>query len=325
MIATLYDAPLLPLRGSEFTSTQFDFVPVAMIAVALALYLWGVRRNNVLHPRHRWAVGKTVAFLGALITTGIAIFSFVGVYDGELFWDHMVQHILLIMVAAPLFAISSPLDLAWRATTGTAHIVVTGALRSTVAKFFGHPAVAFVFYAVLIPITHLTVWYNYTLTHESVHNAEHLAFLVVGYLFWRQIFGSDPNCYRLHPALQFFYLFLAIPIDTFTGLVAGGGLPRDVPGLLRHPPDLGPLLRRRSPRGRRHHVGRRRHLDALAHDPRGAALDAHGRAQGGTHRPRTRCLDRRSSSIGGRSLSDALYDRHDRPVAAESSAGHGCR
>ena len=163
-----------------------------------------------------------MAFIGALITTGVAIFSFVGVYDGELFWDHMVQHILLIMVAAPLFAISSPLDLAWRSTTGTAHIVVTEVLRSTVAKFLGHPAVAFVLYAVLIPITHLTVWYNYTLTHESVHNAEHLAFLVVGYLFWRQIFGSDPNCYRLHPALQFFYLFLAIPIDTFTGLSLAG-------------------------------------------------------------------------------------------------------
>jgi cytochrome c oxidase assembly factor CtaG len=222
VIVALYDAPLPPLRGSELTSTQFDFVPLAMILVALALYLWGVQRNNALHPRHRWSVGKTVAFLGALLTTGVAIFSFVGVYDGELFWDHMVQHLLLIMVAAPLFAIASPIDLAWRATTGTAHIVVTEVLRSNVAKALGHPVVAFVLYAVMIPITHLTVWYNYTLTHESVHNAEHLVFLVVGYLFWRQIFGSDPNCYRLHPALQFFYLFMAIPIDTFTGLSLAG-------------------------------------------------------------------------------------------------------
>ncbi len=163
-----------------------------------------------------------MAFLGALCTTGVAIFSFVGVYDGELFWDHMVQHLLLIMVAAPLYAIASPLDLAWRSTTGTAHIAVTEMLRSKVAKFLGNPLVAFVLYAVVIPVSHLTVWYNYTLTHESVHNAEHLAFLVVGYLFWRQIFGSDPNCYRLHPALQFFYLFLAIPIDTFTGLSLAG-------------------------------------------------------------------------------------------------------
>ena len=81
---------------------------------------------------------------------------------------------------------------------------------------------AFVLYAIVIPVSHLTSWYNLTLEHESVHNAEHLAFLVVGYLFWRQIFGSDPNEHRLHPALQFFYLFMAIPIDTFTGLSLAG-------------------------------------------------------------------------------------------------------
>ncbi len=218
----LADAGLPPLRGSQLFAFQFDFVPVAMIVVAIALYLWGVKRNNALHPRHPWSVGKTAAWIGANATTAVAIFSFIGVYDGELFWDHMVQHLLLIMVAAPLYAIASPLDLTWRATTGTSHLVVTEALRSPVAKFFANPIVAFVLYAVFIPVSHLTNWYNLTLQHESLHNAEHLAFLVIGYLFWRQIFGSDPNCYRLHPALQFFYLFLAIPIDTFTGLSLAG-------------------------------------------------------------------------------------------------------
>jgi cytochrome c oxidase assembly factor CtaG len=222
VIAALADAGLPPLRGSELLSTQFDFVPVAMIVVALALYLWGVRRNNALHPRHPWSVGKTAAWIGALFTTGVAIFSFVGVYDGELFWDHMVQHLILLMVAAPLFAIASPLRLALNSTSGTAHVVVTEALRSRVAKFLGNPIVAFVLYAVVIPVSHLTVWYNYTLTHESIHNAEHLVFLLVGYMFWRQIFGNDPNVHRLHPALQFFYLFMAIPIDTFTGLSLAG-------------------------------------------------------------------------------------------------------
>jgi cytochrome c oxidase assembly factor CtaG len=222
VIAALADTGLPPLGGSQFFVTQFDFVPVAMIVVALALYLWGVRRNNALHPRHPWPVGKTVAWVGALVSTGVGIFSFIGVYDGELFWDHMIQHLILIMVAAPLFAIASPLRLAFSSTSGTAHIVVTEALRSGVAKALGNPIVAFILYAVVIPISHLTVWYNYTLTQESVHNAEHLVFLLVGYLFWRQIFGNDPNAHRLHPALQFFYLFLAIPIDTFTGVSLAG-------------------------------------------------------------------------------------------------------
>jgi cytochrome c oxidase assembly factor CtaG len=222
VIAAVFDAGLPPLRGSRLFSTQFAFVPMAMIVGALVLYLWGVRRNNLLHPRHLWSAGKTTAWIGALFTSGLSIFTFVGVYDGELFWVHMVQHLLLIMVAAPLFAIASPIELAWRSTTGTAHIAVTEALRSGVAKFLGHWAVAFVLYAVLIPISHLTSWYNLTLENAGLHNAEHLAFLVVGYMFWRQIFGNDPNCYRLHPAMQFFYLFLAIPIDTFTGLSLAG-------------------------------------------------------------------------------------------------------
>jgi cytochrome c oxidase assembly factor CtaG len=217
-MALLADAPLPPLHGGQFFSNQFDFVPVALMLAALVLYLWGVKRNNQLRPRHPWSKGKTVAFIVGLFTTAISVCSFIGVYDRYFFWDHMVQHLLLIMVAAPLFAISSPVDLAFRSTTGTTHLVVTEALRSRVAKVLGHPGVAFVLYAVMIPLTHLTVWYDYTLQHESVHNAEHLVFLGVGYLFWRQIFGSDPNRYRMHPALQFGYLFLAIPIDTFTGL-----------------------------------------------------------------------------------------------------------
>jgi putative copper resistance protein D len=232
VIAAVFDAGLPPLRGSQLFSNQFAFVPMAMIVVALVLYLWGVKRNNALHPRHPWSVGKTAAWIGGLVTTGVAIFSFVGVYDGELFWDHMVQHLLLIMVAAPLFAIASPIDLAWKSTTGTAHIAVTEALRSGIAKFFGHWAVAFVLYAVLIPISHLTSWYNLTLENAGLHNAEHLAFLVIGYLFWRQIFGNDPNCYRLHPALQFFYLFMAIPIDTFTGLSLAGTVKEIFPAYL---------------------------------------------------------------------------------------------
>src|SRR6516162_11552538 len=170
MFAALYNAPLLPLRGSQYLSSQFAFVPVAMIVAALLLYLWGVRRNNALHPRHPWSAGKTAAWIGALVSTGVSIFSFVGVYDRELFWDHMVQHLLLIMVAAPLFAIASPLELAWKSTSGTANLVVTEALRSKVANFFGHWAIAFVLYAVVIPISHLTVAYNYTLTQDSVHN-----------------------------------------------------------------------------------------------------------------------------------------------------------
>jgi cytochrome c oxidase assembly factor CtaG len=221
-VLSLFADTLPPLRAGQLGATGFDVVPVLMLVGAGALYVWGVTRVNRLQPRHRWSGWRTAALFAALVVTAVAIFSFIGVYDSVLFWDHMIQHLLLIMVASAFFAMASPLDLAWRATTGRPHALVTQALRSPVARFFGHPGVAFVLYAVVIPVSHLTQFYNYTLQNEQVHDTEHLLFLVVGYLFWRQIFGADPNRYRMHPALQFAYLFLAIPVDTFTGLSLTG-------------------------------------------------------------------------------------------------------
>src|SRR5580698_6898028 len=149
MISPLAAASLPPLVGTRLLSTTFNAIPVVMIVGALVLYLWGVRRADALWPRHPWSTFRTAAFIGGLVSTAISIFTFIGVYDEELFWDHMVQHLILIMVAAPLFAISSPIQLFWRASTGELHVRFTRLLRSRVVTILGHPGVAFVAYAVL--------------------------------------------------------------------------------------------------------------------------------------------------------------------------------
>lgn len=214
----LADAALPPLSGHQFFSTDFDVVPVLLIAGALVGYLWGVARVRRLHPRHPWPIGRTVAWVAALVVTAIAIFSFVGVYDRELFYDHMIQHLLLIMVASPLYALGAPLKLAWWSTDGRAHELVNRGLRSSPAQLLDHPLVAFGLYAVMIPVTHLTSLYNLTLENEDIHNGEHLLFLVIGYLFWRQVFTGEFSAHRVYPGLRLGLLAFAIPVDTFTGL-----------------------------------------------------------------------------------------------------------
>jgi cytochrome c oxidase assembly factor CtaG len=209
---------LPPLRGSEFLSVRTNPVPFVMILAALALYVWGVRRVNARYRRHQWPAAKTWACAAALVVTLLAVTSFVGVYEQELFYDHMVQHLMLIMAAAPLFAMSSPIDLAWRACSPGPRTRLNRILRSRPSQFFAHPLVAFALYAVLVPLTHLTSWFNYTIEQQGVDDVEHLVFLMVGYMFWRHVFGSDPNRFHMHQAAQFLYLFLAVPIDTFTGL-----------------------------------------------------------------------------------------------------------
>jgi putative copper resistance protein D len=211
-------ATLPPLGAHQLLDRQVAVVPTVLIVAAGVLYGVGMVRHDQRHPRHRWSRWRAAAWYGGLLCTLAAVDSFIGVYDRELFWDHMVQHLMLVMVASALFAMGSPLALAFRSTTGRAHQRVATFLRSGVARFFANPLVAFVVYAVLIPLTHLSSFYNLTILHPWIDELDHLLFVFFGYLFWRQVFGIEPNQYRMHPALQMGYLFLAVPVDTFTGL-----------------------------------------------------------------------------------------------------------
>ncbi len=83
MVAALYAAGPPPLRGSQYVTLQFHFVPFVLILGALALYVWGVRANNARHPRHRWPAGKTVAFVAALVTTAICVEHHGGVAEAQ--------------------------------------------------------------------------------------------------------------------------------------------------------------------------------------------------------------------------------------------------
>src|SRR5208282_1121723 len=115
-----------------------------LMFVALLLYMIATQRVGT------WSARRTVAFLAGLIVTFIATQSVIGVFDMEYFSDHMIQHLLLIMVAAPLFALSAPLDLAYDAGSAT----MRRWLDSRFMTFITQPLVAFVLYFVFIPVTH---------------------------------------------------------------------------------------------------------------------------------------------------------------------------
>ena len=180
--------------------------PLAIMAVALALYVGAARRTS-------WPLSRSVYFVTGLVITFVATQSVVGVYDMEYFSDHMVQHLLLIMLAAPVFALSAPLDLAY--AVGPARL--RAILDSRAMDVITHPIFAFALYFAFIPLTHLTGLMNVTMGHEWIHHSEQVAFLVVGYLFFRVAFGIERGV-TLHPGLRLVYVMAAVPVDTFTGL-----------------------------------------------------------------------------------------------------------
>ena len=214
---------MLPAFGWQAVLTQWEFAPVvtAAVLVAGALYLWGAWRVGRRHPARPWPWWRTGLFLAGLAVVVIATQSGIGVYDDVLFWDHMVQHLLLIMVAPPLLVVGEPFTLLLHASRNPLHSWAKRVIRSRVVSFLTWPPFGLVAYIVTIVGTHLTSLTGQILRNPLLHDLEHVLYLVVGYLFFRPLLGREPIRWRISYPIRILVLFLAMPVDTFTGLVLG--------------------------------------------------------------------------------------------------------
>jgi cytochrome c oxidase assembly factor CtaG len=216
---------MLPPFGWSAVVTQWQFAPVvtAFAVLCAALYGWGVVRVARRHPARLWPVWRTLMFAGGLAVVVIATQSGVGVYDDLLFWDHMVQHLLLLMAAPPLLIFGQPMTLLLHASRNPLHTWAKRVLRSPVVSFLTWPVFGAVAYTAAVVVAHLTSVAETIETNQTLHNGEHAAFLIIGYLFFLPLLGREPIRWRLSYPMRFVILVLIMPVDTFTGLVLGSG------------------------------------------------------------------------------------------------------
>src|SRR2546429_2821046 len=212
---------MLPAFGWQAVLTQWEFAPVVTAAVLAvgALYLWGAWRVRRRHPARPWPWWRTGMFLAGLAVVVIATQSGIGAYDDVLFWDHMIEHLLLIMVAPPLLVVGEPFTLLLHASRNPLHSYAKRVIRSRVVSFLTWPPFGLVAYVVTIVGTHLTGLTGVILRDPLLHDAEHVLYLVVGYLFFLPLLGREPIRWRISYPIRILVLVLAMPIDTFTGLV----------------------------------------------------------------------------------------------------------
>lgn len=196
-----------PFSWSHLDQWHIGLGGISLLVLATLIYLWGVMK---VPTYSRWRIAS---FIAGVLITFLATQSVLGVYDMSYFSAHMIQHLLLIMVAAPLFALSAPLDLLYEAGGARVKRILDGKVVSAIL----HPIVAFVAYFVFIPLSHLTGVFNLMLNHEWFHHLEQIGFLVVGYLFFRIAFGIERG-QQIHPGLRLVFVMAAVPVDTVTGL-----------------------------------------------------------------------------------------------------------
>jgi cytochrome c oxidase assembly factor CtaG len=207
---------LPPLTGHTAFS-QWEFAPVvtAGVAVLAALYLVGVLRVRRDHPARPWPWLRTLAFLAGLATIVLATQSSIGAYDDVLFSVHMIQHLMLIMIAPVLLVAGRPVMLLLHASRNPMHRWTMRVVRSRVVTALTCPPVAAAIYGATIVGTHLTSFMNVVL----LHHGEHLLYLVAGYLYFLPVLGSEPIKWKMSFPTRFVLLALSMPFDTFVGVV----------------------------------------------------------------------------------------------------------
>lgn len=195
--------------------------PLPLLAVGLAGigYLLLARRVNRAHPLTPVPRLRILAWTAGLVSLVLALVSPIGAYADSVFTIHMVQHLLLAMVAPPLLAFGAPVTLALRAATPRLRRrVLLPLLHARLVRAVAWPPVGWLVFAGVMWFTHFSPLFNAALDDRFLHDAEHLLYLVAGALFWWPVIGADPGPWNLRPLARMAYLAGQMPFNAAVGL-----------------------------------------------------------------------------------------------------------
>jgi cytochrome c oxidase assembly factor CtaG len=212
--------------------SAFDWLlapPLVGSVAAAVLYARGSRRHLriVSAARVRKQRRRAWVFYAALVTIVAALDSPIDELAAKLFWMHMVQHVLLMMVAAPLLVLAAPWTPIWRGMSlSLRRGLATAYVRSPTwrvlregGRWIAMPGPAWVLFNVDLCAWHVPALYGLTLRNQTVHDLEHFSFLVLGIVFWSQVIDSPPLRPRLDLPRRVAYVTLAATVAWLLSVV----------------------------------------------------------------------------------------------------------
>ncbi|TBL29745.1 cytochrome c oxidase assembly protein [Verrucosispora sp. NA02020] len=199
------------------TEARLDNWLAVVLVVAAALYLYGVHRLRLRGDR--WPIARTVFFLGPGLG-GIASVTVSGLhaYDTTLLSVHMVQHMVLSMIAPIFLALGAPVTLALRTLPTRPRKRLLAVLHSRVVRIWTFPLVAFAIFVVNPFALYFTDLYRYTLENVWAHEVVHAHFIMTGCLFFWPLVGLDPLPGRWPYPGRALLMLLSVPFHTVLGL-----------------------------------------------------------------------------------------------------------
>jgi cytochrome c oxidase assembly factor CtaG len=207
--------PLTPIR--LLTAWTFDWWLVLGVLISVALYVWGL---VVLHRRgDRWPRGRSAAFLiGGMGSIVVATMSALGTYDTVLFSVHVVQHMILMMVAPMFLALGAPVTLALRTLPSWPRAILLRLLHTWLARVLTFPPLALALFIATPFALYYSPFYELSLRSAFWHAFLHLHFVIVGSMLMWPLMGVDPVPGRVRYPFRLLLMFLMLPFHAFLGI-----------------------------------------------------------------------------------------------------------
>ena len=210
-----------PEPSPSLLITGWEFDPV-FILVAGAVTWWYVATARAVgkrYPASPWPRKRSAFFLSGVGVAAFAVMSPFAAYDVVLFSVHMWQHLLLMMVSAPLLLLGTPITLLLRSVSSkTRREVIIPFLHSRAVRVITFPVFAWLAFTFTMWGSHYSPLFNAALENVWIHRFEHMLYVTVALMFWWQAIAADPTPWRMPHPVRLLYVFLQMPQNTFLAL-----------------------------------------------------------------------------------------------------------
>lgn len=189
------------------------FVSINLVFVT-ALYLWLARRA------HDWGRRSTACFLGAVLALALAYLSPLNAWAHVVFWAHMSQHLLVLMIAGPLLVLSSPIRLTFLNLGRDGRRRLIRILRSRPVEVMTNPVVGWLLFATVLLGSHLPFVMNWSVgEHDAMDFVMRPLYLVAAFVFYFPLIGRDLIAKRPTSSIRVVSLGLMMVPETVLGMV----------------------------------------------------------------------------------------------------------
>jgi putative membrane protein len=205
-----------PVNRAVLQSWNWRLEVIIPLLLLGYVYLAGWRRlrqrtaasrstGRSLHRAPLTAVWRPIGYLLGLLCIALALISPIDSLGQQLFFMHMIQHLLLIMIAPPLLLIANPMPVLlwglptkWRLSAGHAigHLLHRDSQFRHVLRTATAPGIVWLVWVIALFSWHDPSMYNAALRYDFIHDLEHLSFFIASMLFWWHVTGAGPRVHR---------------------------------------------------------------------------------------------------------------------------------